>query len=490
MSNNTISQVTIGPKYFQNEKRAYSNWKSALLRELCQNGTDSRGCSKIEIEASDDGVIVFTDNGCGMDRDTIVNVFMNIGETTKSDGDVGGFGIARNLICFAQKRYVIRTHNLLIEGSGASYTITETPEFRKGCQFQIETGESNTSWSHHITRLLERSNIPQQVEFVGNPVPAKPHRGRFVRTLSFGEVYHNKSGERGIHVRVNGVWMHSHAMPDGIAGTIFVEIDPAKSKAVLTSNRDSLQWKEDREMNAFLTELATETIGALKTRKRSFAKVTQPGNLFSCRRPVVDRKETIPHSESSAASFHAMTMGINHGDIVSKQDVKQVEIIPSSEWELETIDPIISCSAIFNNSEDPKITAIAKKFLPELLTPESTRYKLLATWSVMCQYVARQYVEMQELDSLDYGIGWIFDEPTLNAALVNERYICINPIDSEGRIKYSINKKTDLFAMLTLAIHEMCHFVTAYHNETFAAVMTKLSMRVFPMHSKIFRSIA
>src|SRR3546814_8035615 len=56
--------------------------------------------------------IVFDDDGCGMDRDVLDDVYFAPGETTKKDGEfTGGYGRARLMTCFSQVRYGIRTHD-------------------------------------------------------------------------------------------------------------------------------------------------------------------------------------------------------------------------------------------------------------------------------------------------------------------------------------------------------------------------------------------
>lgn len=99
------NHVIIGPQFFQNEKRTYSNWRSALIRELIQNAVDAPNSEIIDFQI-ENGIITIDDNGSGMSRETLTSVFLVLGETTKKSADhCGGFGIARNLLCFAQTSY-------------------------------------------------------------------------------------------------------------------------------------------------------------------------------------------------------------------------------------------------------------------------------------------------------------------------------------------------------------------------------------------------
>src|SRR4051812_8494226 len=92
--------VTIGADFFLRERQNYSNWRRAVIREVIQNSVDARAMRiEIDIKPRDGGkTISVKDNGVGMNRDTLQNVFLVVGETSKKDANtVGGFGRARNL---------------------------------------------------------------------------------------------------------------------------------------------------------------------------------------------------------------------------------------------------------------------------------------------------------------------------------------------------------------------------------------------------------
>ena len=113
-----MNQITIAPELFRNEIRNYSMPTRAFFRELFQNSIDA-GARKITVDINEieTGImkVCFADNGCGMDRETIEDVFLCLGKTTKSGANsIGGFGKARMLICYAMDSYEIRTHNTLV----------------------------------------------------------------------------------------------------------------------------------------------------------------------------------------------------------------------------------------------------------------------------------------------------------------------------------------------------------------------------------------
>ncbi|MDY7079317.1 MAG: ATP-binding protein [Chloroflexota bacterium] len=90
-----------------------------VLRELFQNARDA--CRRvghqprIRIAVLGDtdfryGQVVCRDNGCGMDEDTILDNFLCLGGTDKTQGDTGGFGIAKAVILGGCTWWEVRTH--------------------------------------------------------------------------------------------------------------------------------------------------------------------------------------------------------------------------------------------------------------------------------------------------------------------------------------------------------------------------------------------
>ena len=126
--------VTIGPRFFETAIKDYENPHWAFVREIMQNSIDA-GSRTIhwKFAPSPDGglTVTITDDGCGMNRDILVNKLLELGGSGKEfrDGAVGGFGKAKELLLFSQRSYRIETHNLILEGSGADYTLADIDDF-------------------------------------------------------------------------------------------------------------------------------------------------------------------------------------------------------------------------------------------------------------------------------------------------------------------------------------------------------------------------
>jgi HSP90 family molecular chaperone len=124
-----MPNISIPKSFFVKERRMYSQWQFAFWREFFQNSIDA-GATRIDIELEQvDNVIrvEFRDNGCGMTREILENVYFSLGATTKGGEDqVGGFGRARILTCFSMKSYKIHTLDNLVIGEGGEYEIQKT----------------------------------------------------------------------------------------------------------------------------------------------------------------------------------------------------------------------------------------------------------------------------------------------------------------------------------------------------------------------------
>jgi hypothetical protein len=134
--------IILDKSFFIKERdTSYDWWQLAWWREQFQNSTDA-GAKNIRITLKEEEArggfseylgsdyknvvrVVFADDGCGMSRNTLQNVFFKPGRSTKvgDAGMVGGFGRARLMTCFAQDRYSILTKNSFVLGNGEKFDI-------------------------------------------------------------------------------------------------------------------------------------------------------------------------------------------------------------------------------------------------------------------------------------------------------------------------------------------------------------------------------
>ena len=144
-----LQEVRTPKEFYRSERDAfYSDWTIAFWREFFQNSVDAgakniaitistekaRGSFNLDAE-NDDSVtrIVFDDDGRGMSAETLKDVYFAIGKSTKGteEGSVGGFGRARLMTCFSQKRYSILTGDSFVMGDGPQYVLFPLREARE-----------------------------------------------------------------------------------------------------------------------------------------------------------------------------------------------------------------------------------------------------------------------------------------------------------------------------------------------------------------------
>lgn len=151
-----VRQVQVPHAYFQKAKSEYADWRWAMIREFIQNAYDAQAAIiDFRLTANDAGRIELhvSDDGTGMDRDTLENVLLCMGGSRKLAGAIGGFGYAKAILFFAHHRYLICTRNLRVDGSGGEYRLMEQSTRISGTRITVElTDDSDLldAWRERI----------------------------------------------------------------------------------------------------------------------------------------------------------------------------------------------------------------------------------------------------------------------------------------------------------------------------------------------------
>lgn len=480
--------IKIGPHFFQQEKRNYSDWRTALIREIVQNAADSNSTwIKINIIPGNsiflNGTkITIEDDGSGMSRQVLENVFLSLGETTKnSSSSVGGFGKARVLICFAQEKYTIKSFDYICTGSGAEYEIKKSPlRNRDGCLFEIETDNSN--WEIITKEVLKKCSLSQTVYLNGERFSERIRQSKLIRSLSFADIYVNKSANPGVYVRSGGCWMFSKY--SNIKAQVCVELHKETARDVLTANRDGLQYNQDNELQNFLNELAADTRSALADKTRHFTKFVNKGVGFKSR-----PKGYTPNL------IKTNLLELRACNVQKEEMIKSAGGNPVDEEFLPVYqtDPILSSMIILNESNDKKKIQLIKNFyMPEKWESRAaTRYQLVRIWFTICQIV------MDELSNYlkqeyTFGIGFNFSDENedneifaMHMESAGIHYLMFNPINKDNLLKYSVNDVDDYFNLVVLACHEASHCAFTRHDESFSSLFTILTQKVLARRKEI-----
>jgi len=185
--------VALSPEFFANELKSYSDWRDAFWRELIQNSVDA-GCRNINIRFQgifDEPEVIFSDDGPGMSRETLRDVYFQLGASTKGADDIGGFGRARMLTCFAHSRYWVKSRDYLATGSGACFQIATNPDrFTGGCEIGVRLLNSggDIAMKSRLISFLSTCQLNCRVMVEGEEFTSWAYRYRKLGELSFAAI--------------------------------------------------------------------------------------------------------------------------------------------------------------------------------------------------------------------------------------------------------------------------------------------------------------
>lgn len=511
----TSRHITIGPEFFVKARNDYDNWKWALVREFFQNSIDC-GSETITVEThnslGDAGsidlygstTVKVTNDGDPMTEGILTDKLLALGGSGKNfEGTTGGFGKAKELLYFCHESYTIRSGEIRVDGSGASYDQT-TDAYVDGTSSEIVIkGHHKSEIDDAILLFISVAQWSGTFVINGVTMKADLRKGTPRRDLGFGKVYTNKQFTYRMIVRINGVPMF--ITRTGFDRCVIVELKGA-SDEVLTSNRDGLVSPFRNELSDFITELSVDKRSALKDRNRG-PRYTQYRGTKLCHLqainvaaivhselpdekrveypggPVVSNVETVLMSDGvisgvdvgGDAEVHAPVMhdaGTNHwgGRAAAYAGVPSA---PVPRRQVATL----GTNFIIKNETDLKV--------PSYYDPGSGEFsaysgKLVRIWG-------RIMLEMHRLfdREAEFSIGFIFDEGETGATeaeceqgdygLVYYLNPCAVVEQSSSRSK-SFKRRfmlTERDRLIAIGAHEFVHALGyGWHDERYACKLT------------------
>jgi hypothetical protein len=494
--------VKIGPKFFANELRVYRDFAQAFWRENIQNSYDA-GASQINITISEGSIpetklVVIDDNGCGMTEETLRSVYFTLGETTNSGASVGGFGKARILTCFAQHKYSLRTNNLYVTGQGSEYHIEHMESSIRGVKLTIEVYHKDVDLNKSLDEYLGHCHLQDcQIKINGSRYVNWTYRNKHERSLSFGEVYTNKSKRSGILVRVNGVHMFKPYLAAPFL--VIIEINQNCSREVLQANRDGLLGKYQDELESFINEININKQSAFRKRHNKSIVYNGTGTFVAKR-----QSKEFPHIVEATSDDEGFVNPDSSYNPHAVAAPKQHESGFTTEEVTRQINLIFS-STVIDETSNPKIRKVIESYYPhnwDLLGTTGTRYdrrygeyksfragvdkyKLLVLWKGACEYAINimQNILSEGPDSISWGIGWYFSDE----ASAGHRYsggdgvhwLILNPCKANGNMALSLSSKVSLASMVNYACHEVAHILYDDHDERFANFLGRMLEKAF-----------
>lgn len=502
-----MASITVPSEFFAGELRVYGDWRSAFARELLQNAVDAAP-SFIDITTTTvdgRGRVVFTDNGAGMSRRVLEEVFFALGRTTKSgEGSVGGFGRARMIICFAQHTYEIRTGNLWVTGCGGEYTITEVDEFVRGCRFTVNLIDDDDELIEEaFARVLRACSLQVPVTLNGTQVRMPPLPSRAARVLrdtedrAWGRVYVTGAGIGQMQVRVRGLTMFSRYITG--SENIVLELSAARSREVLSASRDTLHTQFGDQLDEFVNALATNRRQALRPPAEPLSVHVGGGGFL-----ISDPADATV--EDSSAGTGAATAGRDLGDGVGIR----VPVTPANEAAYVNLlsgvaDRVVDGSMfevprprqglgfdmfLLADTTDTRVRKLARAWNPASWDAAygvgARRRNLLMAWKAACQVAVDALVASQpSVGRVMWTVGWTFDTDVeaMHTTRNGGHVLALNPVDSSSRTRYRVSSKADRRKLLAVAAHEVAHIVWGDHNEAYASLLTDLFAAIDPVEA-------
>lgn len=524
---NVAGRIRIGRSFFVTALRDYQNWREKWWRECVQNSVDA-GAKNISLACvqNDDGTWTASceDDGRGMDEDTLITKFLELGGTTKegASSTAGGFGKAKELLILPWLEWRISTRGVEIIGTGDDYDkkfVEGGPG--SGTFIAVKMPDDNHTTPEHAAEYLSMCNLPG-VKFSvnGNPVKANLRSGALVE--EFGDkagVYHNKStGVRGFFVRVRGLCMYEEYQSSEIPGAVIVEIE-RPSTEILTANRDGIRDDDLRRSIGMLKERISKDVrSALKSKKGLIRERFSAGGALDVKGkqaelllaipPLPLMKRPLALSGDVIAKLAFTTGGMNAGDMsVGAAAGTVVEHIMSGirirgQHDLEAALRQLVWKPDFYLVNEIENYHVPKRYYPGTMTP--TIFRLAKIWAELCRFVLIQL----HSDS-PYGVGFVFSEDVAAQAIEEEdntQWLMLNPhahLTERREVEIGLGREAEVLHvsdprslrwLYAAAVHEATHIADgmSYHDERFSSAMTRnmaLCAEGFSAAKKIASSI-
>jgi hypothetical protein len=464
--------IQIGPEFFRNALRDYSNPHWAFVREILQNAMDAKA-KRISVSVQtvgEDTVVVVDDDGIGMDVETLETKLLSLGSSGKKfEGTVGGFGKAKEILFFAQKSYRIETQDNLVEGCGASYRIGKTKK-------RIGTGATVVWYGNHTRELMYQFGRffrlcwwSGSMILNSQPVTTDLKRGSLKREFGFGSVFANKSGSNTVIVRIHGIPMFTKYT--SYKGCIVVEL-AGSSLDMLTANRDGLVYKHDAELQSFLASLLVDKRSALTEQRVKY-------EVFEGERLQVRIGAKKGNTNETAPEALAASIG-NQSGVQGRSGVG----VRTIGYKTDS-DSRLSYRFILKNSTG--------MVTPDYFRPgigwSSYSQGLISMWTQMLVGLHR----ITGTDA-DFSVGFVLDDSSVaecETSNQNGRTYYLNPAkvvyqDSGSRSFQKRFKLTDRYELLALAAHEFVHGLGyGPHDEDYSSRLTELMGQVLRHRKEI-----
>jgi hypothetical protein len=466
----------MGHSWFDTIKKDYSDWRFAWAREAGQNSLDA-GATTIVVTVlkNDEGdtVVTWTDNGCGMNAETLETKFMAVGGSEKPDGGTGGFGVAKLILAFAQKSYSIRTQTICAAGKGQKWGLETDLPYVKGLTLTaVMEGDEVEKMERKIARWVRFTTTKCSIIVNGRKLTTlRMHRPKL--ETPWCKVYTHKVNDMGkteygyetrlyghkIRVRINQQYMFN--IYSSVDAHITVDII-GNSQEYLTSNRDGMnvnyRWKLQK-----LVEELYENPNTIK-------EVAEKVEIYEGQEGKINLDRLIP-KRKVALGAKPPKVGVNDPSVAGMKPGPR-QSIPAEghrfSQEFKTVKELIEGYDLVVANSTSK--AIPAKWIPGRMN--KTASKLMNQWIQVLQTVGLILGRTEEITP-----GWTFDSDARASCQYHPEYghmVLLNPV-KVGETKFTNYWSScvgSFYEMVAVAVHELTHIDQRNHSEGFARDIT------------------
>lgn len=482
--------------YFRTILREYANWREKFWREAVQNSVDA-GAEHIELGAVDEGSHVRVwcdDDGSGMDEHTLMDVFLVFGGTNKTDdeGKAGGFGKAKELLLMPWIEWRVVSRGIEVCGKHNCKTMPRrVSDSVSGTRIEVLMPKEEATSITYAEFWLAKCTLPWlNVTLVSSRgksiVSPNLNPGRKVVEFDRADVRHSKDNAHNrLFVRICGLSMFEEWLPDGVNGSICVELK-GKSTELLTANRDGLRdQKLADDIRQFVNSIAIDkksvvdnaaflTVwngsGKFAVTARRKRKIDAAQSIIDSSQASLDAASTKEDVSLAVEAAGSLASSLSDGGVAftvrgtaAKRMLRAVKF--------ESVRQVASAMSTLAWQPDFIIVNHTGKKIGRRFTPEgmsSAAIKLATAWTEICRFVL-----IQLECSVEFGVGFVFGEPRAAAVTENgQKWLVINPTNEDGStIKLCEETINELYAS---AVHECTHIANGIsrHDEDFASALT------------------
>jgi len=466
--------IKIPSGYYKEEvKKVYGDWQKALGREALQNAIDSgaKNCS-ISFDKTERTITV-EDDGCGMSKKTILDVFLALGESYKPlENSTGAFGEAKKLILLAHKKYEIHTQCWLVCGADSDYTISEQ-DWLDGTLIKIwvQDDEDFPTIQSKFTRVVGEMETDCAITIDGVVAVCDYPKGELRKTLDIGSIYINEDLKPSGYakVRIGGIWMFDWYIGSDIPA-VTLELGH-NSIDCLTSNRDSLKYGHSDDASKFFHRLAADRQSALHPDKEEITLRTQGEDgeqihVSDEDMEFMDARFNTATNQEFLSAF-AKFVVMNNGDLDEKLSKLRVEGTDRYDYQrLRYFGFRWDTVHKFEKGKEEQ----AKMFLDGSRMNAQRAKTLLTMWG---ESVKQVMLDTKIYKSFTIGFNWNDNQQAQLGNANNELHFFLNPKVLD---EYPLTSKKKLARKLKmLAMHEVSHINRKYHDEYFMEEMERIT---------------